>query len=289
MSRPAPQPELDAEREVDLGRAAGAIAQRWWLPLVGLVVGLVIGWAMAVGSTQVYRASALMYTGFPLAVGGGPLPGVNSAPATVRQLIQSDEVVQRVATVSGLRPGQVRSGTSLSTPSGGRGVQAQTLTITVRGPARRRVRLAANELARIVSNRLGRFVDGKISNYERQVSSQQAALDALSRSIDETTRAAARPPARPDAAPRPPLDAEHVRGAPRRARVGGALHAPAARPGAGVREAGDPGARSPAGGHRAEQAQLARRGRRARPAGRDHRGARLGSRRGPDPPDVRRG
>jgi hypothetical protein len=189
VSRPAPKPELDAEREVDLGRAAGAVAQRWWLPLVGLVVGLVIGWAMAVGSTQVYRASALIYTGFPLAVGGGPLPGVNSAPATVRQLIQSDEVVQRVATVSGLRPGQVRGGTSLSTPSGGRGVQAQTLTITVRGPARRRVRLAANELARIVSNRLGRFVDGKISNYERQVSSQQAALDALSRSIDETTRA----------------------------------------------------------------------------------------------------
>jgi len=189
VSRPTPQPELDAEREVDLGRAANAIAARWWLPLLGLVVGLVIGWAMAVGSTQVFRASALLYTGFPLAVGGGPLPGVNSAPATVRQLVQSDEVVQRVATVSGLRPGQVRGGVSLSTPSGGRGVQAQTLTITVRGPAPRRVRLAANELARIVSNRLGRFVDGKISNYERQVSSQQAALDALTRSIDETTRA----------------------------------------------------------------------------------------------------
>lgn len=189
MSRVASTPDLDAEREVDLARAAGAVAARWWLPLVGLVAGLVVGWAAALGGDQVYRASALVYTGFPLAVGGGPLPGVNTAPVTVRQLVQSDEVIQRVARTSGLRRAQVRSGTSLSTPSGGRGVQAQTLTITVRGRASRKVRIAANELARLVVGRLGRFVDGKIANYERQVASQQRALTAVSRSIAQTTRA----------------------------------------------------------------------------------------------------
>ena len=71
MSRREPPPELDAEREVDLARAAQAVAARWWLLLIGLVAGVVVGWFAAVGGTDVYRASALIYTGYPLAVGGG--------------------------------------------------------------------------------------------------------------------------------------------------------------------------------------------------------------------------
>lgn len=190
MSRPAAPPELDAEREVDLARGVQAVAARWWLLLAGLVAGLVVGWLAAVGGTEVFRASALVYTGFPLAVGGGPLPGVNAAPTTVRQLVQSEDVIERVARTSGLRPGQLRAGISVSTPAGGaKGVQAQTLTISVKAGARRKTRLAANELARIVTQRLGRFVGGKITNYARQVAAFQRALAAVSASIDETTRA----------------------------------------------------------------------------------------------------
>lgn len=190
MSRAPATPELDAEREVDLARAAQAVAARWWLLLLGLVAGLVVGWFAAVGGTDVYRASALVYTGFPLAVGGGPLPSVNSTPTTVRQLVQSEEVVERVARASGLRPGELRSGISLSAPSGGtRAAQAQTLTISVKAGARRKTRLAANGLARIVVQRLGRFVDGKIANYARQVRSYERALEAVTQSIDVTTRA----------------------------------------------------------------------------------------------------
>ena len=37
----APPPDLDAEQEVDFGRYWRLIAQRWWLPVIGLVAGLV--------------------------------------------------------------------------------------------------------------------------------------------------------------------------------------------------------------------------------------------------------
>jgi uncharacterized protein involved in exopolysaccharide biosynthesis len=190
MSRPAPPPELDAEREVDLARAAQAVAARWWLLLLGLVAGVIVGWFAAVGGTDVYRASALIYTGFPLAVGGGPLPSVNSTPATVRQIVQSEAVIQRVARASGLPPDELRSGISLSAPSGGtRAAQAQTMQISVKAGARRKTRLAANGLARIVVGELGQFVDGKIDNYARQVASYEQALDAVTQSIEVTTRA----------------------------------------------------------------------------------------------------
>lgn len=190
MSRAPATPELDAEREVDLARAAGTVAARWWLPLLGLVAGLAIGWAAALGGNDVYRASALVYTGFPLAVGGGVLPTVASTPAMVRQIVASEDAVQQAARASGMRPGQVRAGTSLSSPaSGARGVQAQLVNVTVRGGTPRRVRIAANTLARTAVQRLGRFVDAKIANYDRQLTAYDRAVTALTRSIDETTRA----------------------------------------------------------------------------------------------------
>jgi len=36
-------PDLDAEREVDLGRYLDALVARWWLPVLGLLIGVVIG------------------------------------------------------------------------------------------------------------------------------------------------------------------------------------------------------------------------------------------------------
>jgi hypothetical protein len=190
MSRLAPPPELDAEREVDLARAAQTVAARWWLLVIGLVAGVVVGWFVAVGGTEVYRASATVYTGYPLAVGGGALPSVNTAPGTARQVIQTEEVIQRVARASGLRPSELRSGLSFSAPSAtARAGQAQTLTISVKAGARRRTRLAANALARISVQRLGRFVDAKIADYQRQVASHRRALEAVTASIDATTRA----------------------------------------------------------------------------------------------------
>ena len=38
------EPELDLEREVDVRQYASTVAARWWLPLLGIVAGVVLGY-----------------------------------------------------------------------------------------------------------------------------------------------------------------------------------------------------------------------------------------------------
>jgi hypothetical protein len=51
-----PRVDLDDEREVDLRSAWQRITTRWWLPIGGLVLGLVAGVLLALGGGQVWKA-----------------------------------------------------------------------------------------------------------------------------------------------------------------------------------------------------------------------------------------
>ena len=185
-------PDLDAEREVDLGRALTAVATRWWLPLLGLVVGLALGWLLALGGGKAYRASALVYPGTLLAAGGGQLPNPFATPAAIRQVVMSEEAVRRAAQASGMRRGQVRSGISLqqqTATAATRAAGAQFTTISVKGPAPRRVAIAANELARVVVAKLSPFAAAKVRGFEEQLGADEQALAQTAQTIEETTRA----------------------------------------------------------------------------------------------------
>ena len=190
-----PAPDLEAEREVDLGRHAAAVAARWWLPLLGLLAGLVVGYALSLGGTQVFRASALVYTGQPIAAGGGVLPGAVSAPATVRQVLTSDASVARAAAASGLRPGQIRSGLTVEIPSAtpARAAQPALMTITVKGRPPGRVARAASELARIAVAELSTFVNAKIATLSQELAAERDALEQTEASVEQTIAAARRP------------------------------------------------------------------------------------------------
>jgi hypothetical protein len=184
-------PDLDAEREVDLGRAAATIAARWWLLLLGLMAGLFVGYALSLGGSKVYRATALVYPGTPLAAGGGQLPNLLGTPTAIRQLVSAEANVRRAASASGLRPAQVRSGTSVqqqAAAAGARTTGSPFVTISVKGPAPRRVRIATNELARIVVRDLSPFVDQKITTLAAALQADEQALSSVARTIDTYTR-----------------------------------------------------------------------------------------------------
>src|SRR3954467_5303808 len=87
-----------AEQEVDFGRYWRLIAARWWLPVIGLVAGLVVGYLVSLGtSSQTYKATALVYLGQPLAPDGAA--PVSSAPTTlglVSNLVASASTVKAV-------------------------------------------------------------------------------------------------------------------------------------------------------------------------------------------------
>src|SRR4029077_14751261 len=56
VNRPEPVPDPDAEREVDLRSVWERIAARWWLPVLGIVLGAILGFALALGGGKVYQA-----------------------------------------------------------------------------------------------------------------------------------------------------------------------------------------------------------------------------------------
>ena len=115
MSEQARVVELDAEDEVDLRSIWSRIAARWWLPLVGLVAGAVLGVLVSVGGGDVYRAETLLYLGQPFTTsGGGQIQSIATNPRTVSEIIHSETALKRAAAASGLRLSQLRGHVSIA-------------------------------------------------------------------------------------------------------------------------------------------------------------------------------
>jgi hypothetical protein len=192
--RPA-EPVPDAEEEVDLGRYATAIAARWWLPLLGLVAGVLVGYLLSVGGAEVYRAQALIYLGDPIAPGGTRVETFSRNISSLRELARSEDSARRAATVSGMTPGQVRSGTTVQQVAGAtaRAGQPSLVNVGVRGDGPRKVALASNELARILVRDISPYANAKIAGLRGQITAANDEIDSLDRRITASLTAAERP------------------------------------------------------------------------------------------------
>ena len=186
-------PDLDAEADVDLGRYSRALLTRWWLLVLGLVAGAVVGYLTTLGGTQFYRGQAVVYMGQPLGAGQAPLTSLNTNPSTARTIVTSESVIRRVARKTGVSPARVRSGTSVTAVSGSvpRLGQTPLIQVTVKGPQRGRVAVVANALASALAFQLSSGARQKIAIYQQQVDSDEAGLkivnDALTKPGLSTT------------------------------------------------------------------------------------------------------
>jgi hypothetical protein len=87
---------LDAEREVDFGRYWWALVACWWLPVVALLAGAVIGYLSTLGGGVGYTATSQLYLGQPVIAGAL----VNSAPTTlalVLRVVSAGTTIRAVA------------------------------------------------------------------------------------------------------------------------------------------------------------------------------------------------
>jgi uncharacterized protein involved in exopolysaccharide biosynthesis len=180
-------PDLDAERDVDLHRHWDSITTRWWLPVGGLVAGIIVGYLISLGGAQVYKAKATVYLGQPLSQGGLQVQSVNTNPSSVRQIATAELTIRQVARKVGLRPEQLRGHISTQAVTGNisRLGQNPLVAIAVTGHRRGAVANAANELAnRVVNSRaLAGYSKTKIENLQLLVDQEKAALAALSRNL----------------------------------------------------------------------------------------------------------
>ena len=180
-------PDLDAEREVDLRSYWDRIAAHWWLLLAGLAVGLVIGYLISLGGSQVYKAKATVYLGQPLSGSGIQVQSQATNPSTVRQIVTSETTMDSVARKAGLKPSQLRGHIATQAVTGAitRLGQNPLVAITVTGNLRGKVARAANGLATrvVTSPALASYSQTKISNLRTLVQGEQVALSSLDTNI----------------------------------------------------------------------------------------------------------
>ena len=172
----------DAEQEVDLRTVWTRIAARWWLPAIGILAGLVLGWLLALGGGQVYKAEATLFLGQPFTPnGGGQIQSLATNPRTVNEIIRSESALKGAAATAGLRVGQLRgrvSSTAITTVGQARGV-TPIVEITVKGAAPRKTEVAANALAQHVIDQVSTYVETKVSVLKTQIETDQRELDEI--------------------------------------------------------------------------------------------------------------
>ena len=182
------EPDLEAEREVDLGRYVDALIARWWLPLLGLVVGIVLGYLLAVGGKEVYQAQATVYVGTPYGPGGNAtLPTLATNPNAVGRIARGQETIERVSQASGMSPRELRAGVSTRAirTGGPRTAPNQLYAVSVKGDRRTEVSAATAAIADRIVEQVGGYARLKRETFREQLASGNRQLEAIDRVVSE--------------------------------------------------------------------------------------------------------
>ena len=175
----------DAEREVDLRSVWDRIAARWWLPVLGAFLGLVVGFALALGGGKVYEAETLVAMGQPFSPNGGaPVASFLTNGRAVAEIIRSEAALEKAAKASGLRlpalRGNVTSQIVGASGPGARPTGAPLVTIKVVAGKKLRAEKAADSLAaEVIARTSAQYVDTKIRAFNDQLASIQDQLNTL--------------------------------------------------------------------------------------------------------------
>ncbi len=174
---PDPEPQavdLEAEQEVDFGRYARTIAARWWLLVVGAVLGALIGFLVSLSDGKIYKGTAQVYLGQPLAPDSAA--AVTTSPTTlglVQAFITSEEAIEKAASAAGLRPSRLRDNVTVraipGTSTTRQAFPAPLLSIQVTGSSRAKTAAAANHLARQAVAEVGTYTKTKIETLDQQL------------------------------------------------------------------------------------------------------------------------
>ena len=183
-------PDVDAEEELELGRYWDALIARWWLPVAGLAIGIVIGYLLSVGGGQVYQAKSTVYLGQPLnPTGTGQIQSLSTNPSTVKQVVLSPYWQHVAEQQAGLSSGSLRGHVSTQAVAGvaaalGRVGQNPLVNIVITGKKRAKIALAADALARIVVNQVsGRYVTTKIKNLQTNIKADKTELAGINQRV----------------------------------------------------------------------------------------------------------
>jgi hypothetical protein len=185
-------PELD-EQEVDLVSGWERLKLRWWLPVAGLLLGAVLGIALALAGGNVWRAESIVYLGQPFApLGGGQIQSLATNPRTVSEIVRSETVLEDVSRETGIRVSELRASIStkeLVATGAPRAGVTPLIEIGVKGDdGPRKIEDAADGLAQRVVDDVSGYVQQKVEELEEQVAVSESQLQAVEGRIQAAQR-----------------------------------------------------------------------------------------------------
>jgi hypothetical protein len=184
-----PRLDLDAEREVDLGSVWSRIRAHWWLPVAGLVIGVLLGIAGASRGGTVFEANTLLYMGQPFTPsGGGQIQSLQTNPKTVPEIIRTEQAIERAAAASGLTRAQLRGNVTsqpitIATGQTGRNL-SPLVQVTVQAKQKEKAEKASLSFSESVMDVLSPYVDTKIKQLDEQIATDEAQLERLATRVD---------------------------------------------------------------------------------------------------------
>jgi multidrug efflux pump subunit AcrA (membrane-fusion protein) len=182
MTAPHPVPEPEGEQEVDLASAWERLKARWWLPVIGLVGGAIVGLLLALSGGHTFEGKTLIYLGQPFApLGGGQIVSLATNPSTVKEIVHSETALKRASRVSGVPVSRLRSSVSVKqvVAAGQTKTTTPLVEVGVKASGRAKAAKAADALASEVVRKVSVFVTDKVRNLEQQAKVAQAQLNAI--------------------------------------------------------------------------------------------------------------
>ena len=194
-TRQRSEPDLEAEREVDLGRYLDALIARWWVPVLGLVLGVAIGYLLALGGKEVFRAQATVYVGTPYGPGGNvAVQGLSTNPNTVARIARGEETINKVSAESGMSRRELRAGIVTRPVKSGlaKTVPNQLYAVSVKGSRRVEVTAATAGIAQRIVDVVGGYAKLKIKSFKEEIASDNSQLAGIESQVADAQAAVGR-------------------------------------------------------------------------------------------------
>jgi capsular polysaccharide biosynthesis protein len=181
-------PELDpaAEREVDLTRLREIAVAQWWIILLGVVVGMVLGGLFSLSSSGVYRATARIAPGQAFnPSGSSAVLTYLTNPTAINEIATSEATIKEVAEKVGIGAGQLRGHISTAAVGEGTPTVSRLVDITVQLNKKKKAEDAANAVAEVVARTTtSRYVKQSILIYGTRIENYTARLRTLEKRIE---------------------------------------------------------------------------------------------------------
>ena len=185
--------DVDAEREIDLGRWKQAAVERWWLVAAGLVAGVAVGALLSLAGGSVYQASVLIAPGQAFSPNGAPVLNYLSSPRGINDLVTSESTLKAAAERAHVSVTKLRGHVSTQTVLTGAGNVASRgavlIKITVQLHQAKKSEDAADALGQIVKRETtSTYVRQSVNLVNTAIEGYQKELTALAVRIRELNK-----------------------------------------------------------------------------------------------------